>query len=240
LLKDDIPYDAHVLGQNTCLDQIRTYGSGKDPRGGNTTVYAVQLTGDADDIAKKLLIKCDDVSEVGIFKLNDLPDLAFDHFKFLTDYFKKLKRYKNPIPTTDLIMEYNDGKKEGIILIERRNDPFKGCLALPGGYAEYGLTFEENAIKEAKEETGLDVKIIDPEKPFCVHSNPKRDPRYHITNNAYIAKATGVLKKGNFDDAKDPTLYSLREVASLIDNGKLAFDHARILEKYLASKDYKK
>ncbi len=149
---------------------------------------------------------------------------------------KATPKYRNPIPTTDIIIEYKDGQKDGIVLITRKNPPYG--LAIPGGFAEYGISFEENAVKEAKEETGLDVILESPEQPFCVHSNPERDPREHIISVAYIAKGYGRIKGG--DDALNARLYSHDEVAELIKRDKLAFDHARILEKYLRIRGYEK
>ncbi len=140
--------------------------------------------------------------------------------------------YRNPIPTVDIIIEYTDGTKEGIIIIERKNPPYG--LAIPGGFAEYGLSLEENAVKEAREETGLEVVLQNPERPLCVHSRPDRDPRAHMISNTYIAQGRGNLQAG--DDAKAAHLYTLEEVAQLIEQHKLVFDHGRILQKYLDQK----
>ena len=142
--------------------------------------------------------------------------------------------YRNPIPTTDIIIEYNDGKNEGIVLITRKNPPYG--LAIPGGFAELGISLEENAMKEAREETGLEVILESPERPLCVHSNPKRDPRYHILSVAYVAKGYGSLQAG--DDAAGARLYTIPEIKLLIRENGLAFDHARILEKYLEHRGY--
>ncbi len=138
--------------------------------------------------------------------------------------------YKQPFIATDIIIEYNDGHKEGIVLIDRKNEPHG--LALPGGFAEYGLTLEQNAQKEAREETGLGVLIQYPENPFCVHSNPHRDPRAHVISVAYVAEGKGTLRAG--DDAQAAVLYSLSEVVDLLGKDKFAFpDHERIIIKYL-------
>ena len=142
--------------------------------------------------------------------------------------------YKNPSPTTDIIIEYYDGKKEGVVLIERKNPPYG--LAIPGGFAEYGLSLEDNAIKEAKEETGLDIILENPEHPLCVHSKPDRDPRGHMISIAYIAKGYGILKGG--DDAKGARIYSIDEILELTNNNNLAFDHADILREYLIYRKY--
>lgn len=244
LLKDRFPFPITVLGQQTFLDQVRTYHSGKDPRGGNTTVYAVQFHGDIKDIENRLR-NGDDAKEIGIFDKRFLPELAFDHKRFIEEYFQFFKKYKNPIPTTDIIIEYmdeksgekssenSDGKKEGIVLITRKNPPHG--LAIPGGFAELGLSLEENAIKEAKEETGLNITIENPNRPF-VYSSPKRDPRGHMISNTYIAKGHGILKAG--DDAKDARVYSVSELIALLGKEELVFDHEKILRDYLEYKGY--
>jgi 8-oxo-dGTP diphosphatase len=142
--------------------------------------------------------------------------------------------YRNPIPTTDIIIEYGQRGKEGIVLIERRNPPFG--YAIPGGFAEYGLSFAQNARKEALEETGLDLVFLhDEERPFLVKSSPDRDPRGHITSNTYLARGYGVLRAG--DDAKNAYLFTLPEVKRLIERQELAFDHAEILSTYLRYKE---
>ena len=144
--------------------------------------------------------------------------------------------YRNPVPTTDIIIEYNDGKKNGVILIERKNPPYG--RALPGGFAEVGLSLEENAAKEAREETGLEIKLLNPEQPFCVHSHPGRDNRWdqQIFSITYIAKGSGKLAAG--DDAIGAKVYSLTEIADLVEQNGLAFDHGKTLTKYLATKGY--
>jgi len=143
------------------------------------------------------------------------------------------KEYIQPIPTTDIIIRYNDGTKEGLVLIERRNEP-KG-IALPGGFAELNLTLSDNARKEAKEETGLDVKL-DSTQPFLLSDDPNRDPRGHMISHAYSGQGYGTLKAG--DDAKQAFLCSIDEVVDLVQGGtlegmKLVFDHAEILKTYL-------
>ncbi|MFH1637087.1 MAG: NUDIX hydrolase [Candidatus Woesearchaeota archaeon] len=139
------------------------------------------------------------------------------------------KGYRKPFLATDIIIEYNDGQKEGIILITRKNPPHG--IAIPGGFAEYGLSLEENALKEAREETGLGIILENPENPFCVHSNPDRDPRSHVISVVYIARGQGELCAG--DDAKTATLYTIEELLGLLGSGELVFDHERILLKYL-------
>jgi 8-oxo-dGTP diphosphatase len=222
-------YKIELLNQNTNLEQIHTYGKGNDVRGGLTTVYAIQIKNNPKEVEKNL--RCGfDVNQVYVVNNKDIGELAFEHFRMLKEYHKRYKRHKNPIPTTDIIIEYNDEKenKNGIVLIDRKNPPYG--LAIPGGFAENQITLEDNAIKEAKEETNLDIVIQNKNRPF-VYSNPNRDPRGHMIANVYIAKGYGELKAG--DDAKDARVYTKNELKKLIQNNELVFDHAKILNNYL-------
>ena len=93
--------------------------------------------------------------------------------------------------TVDAIIPYQ-GK---IVVIRRKNEPFKGYYALPGGIVEYGETVEEAVLREVKEETGLDVKI---HKLVGVYSDPKRDPRGHFVSICFITLPVGgELKAGS-------------------------------------------
>jgi 8-oxo-dGTP diphosphatase len=151
----------------------------------------------------------------------------------MTDPCHTCGGYNNPPSATDIIIEYSDRRKDGIVLITRKNPPYQGKLALPGGFHERGISLPENAAKEAKEETNLEIIIKgDPERPLCVHSNPNRDPRKHIISITYVAKGSGVLRVG--DDAATATLYSIPDIIDLLGKNGFAFDHERALRKYLA------
>ena len=125
--------------------------------------------------------------------------------------------YRNPLLTVDIIIEIRDG---GIVLIERKNPP-QGW-ALPGGFVDYGESLESAAVREAKEETCLDVKLIE---QFHTYSDPNRDPRHHTVSIVFIARANGTPRGG--DDAKIARLFGENETPSPV-----AFDHARILREY--------
>ena len=123
---------------------------------------------------------------------------------------------KNPALTVDVIIEYDDGS---IILIERGNDPFKGSLALPGGFVEYGETVESAAAREAREETGLEVELVG---LVGVYSDPNRDPRGHTVSVVFRGKVTGGEMAADTDaaDVVRTADYFARP---------LAFDHEQIL-----------
>jgi ADP-ribose pyrophosphatase YjhB (NUDIX family) len=125
--------------------------------------------------------------------------------------------YKNPIPTVDIIIEI---ESKGIILIKRKNSPFG--WAIPGGFVDYGESLEEAAIREAKEETNLDVKLI---RQFHTYSDPKRDPRHHSISTVYIAKGKGKPKAK--DDALEIGIFNESNLPD-----EIAFDHRSILSDY--------
>lgn len=128
---------------------------------------------------------------------------------------------KVPFITVDTIIEV-DG---GIVLIKRKNPPFG--WAIPGGFVDYGETLEEAAIREAKEETGLDVTLV---RQFHTYSEPGRDPRHHTISIVFIAKAKGVPVAS--DDAKEAGVF--KDMDSLPD--EIAFDHREILDDFFCNR----
>jgi ADP-ribose pyrophosphatase YjhB (NUDIX family) len=133
----------------------------------------------------------------------------------------KIRRYKNPFPTVDIIIEVDTREGEGgIVLIKRRNEPLG--WAIPGGFVDYGESLEEAAVREAKEETGLNVHLI---RQFHTYSNPKRDPRFHAISTVYIAKAQGIPEA--CDDAQDVGIFDQHHLPK-----DIVFDHGEILEDY--------
>lgn len=129
-------------------------------------------------------------------------------------------KYKIPSLTVDIFI-FNE--KNEFILIKRGNDPFKDFWALPGGFVDYGETTQHAAVREAKEETSIDVELI---KLFNVYSNPGRDPRRHTVSVLYLARGNFDDAKAD-DDAKDIDVYSFDDLNNL----DLAFDHRMILNE---------
>lgn len=132
------------------------------------------------------------------------------------------EKYKKPSITTDIFI-FNDNKE--FVLIKRRNEPFKDCWALPGGFIDYGETVENAAVREAFEETSIPVKL---EKLVNVYSDPQRDSRGHTITIAYTAIGDLSKAKAN-DDAKDLMIVRAED----IENMDLAFDHRQIIEDSL-------
>lgn len=113
---------------------------------------------------------------------------------------------------------------DGIILIKRKNPP-EGW-ALPGGFVDYGETLEAAAIREAREETGLEIKLI---RQFHSYSDPLRDPRHHSISTVFVAEASGTPRAG--DDAEGLALFNIENLPV-----EIAFDHRQILNDYFSGR----
>jgi 8-oxo-dGTP diphosphatase len=128
-----------------------------------------------------------------------------------------MQERKNPLPTVDIIIEIAG---YGIVLIERKNPPHG--WALPGGFVDYGESLERAAVREAKEETSLDVKLVE---QFHSYSEPGRDPRFHTISTVFIATAEGTPRAD--DDAKTAEIFREDDLPPAI-----VFDHPQILRDY--------
>lgn len=135
------------------------------------------------------------------------------------------RKFRNPFPTVDIIIEVMDGRRRrGIVLIERKNPP--PGWALPGGFVDYGETLEAAAVREAREETSLEVELLG---QLGAYSDPARDPRFHTISTVFLARAAGRPRGG--DDARTAIVADPRDRRR-----QLAFDHRRIIDDYLASR----
>ena len=133
-------------------------------------------------------------------------------------------KYRNPSLTTDIFIFDDD---LNFILIKRKNEPYKDYWALPGGFVDYGECVEDAAIREALEETSINVEL---KELVGVYSDPSRDPRGHTVSITYTAR--GNMKKMNAaDDACDIGLFKQEDLEKI----NLAFDHAKIIKDCLKS-----
>lgn len=126
-----------------------------------------------------------------------------------------------PLVTVDIIIQMIDREFQPIVLIERKHPPYG--WAIPGGFVDVGETLEQAAIREAKEETCLQVELK------CLlgnYSNPARDSRNHTVSAVYVAEARGNPQAA--DDAAHLQLYSPQQLPT-----SLAFDHDLILMDFL-------
>ena len=127
----------------------------------------------------------------------------------------------SPRIAVDIIIDMGAGM---IPLVKRKNPP-EGW-AIPGGFLDANESLEEAALREAREETNLDIEII---RQFHAYSDPNRDDRGHCVSVVFLARAKGEPKAG--DDAAEVKLY---HEMSLPDN--IAFDHKMILDDYFKSR----
>ena len=126
------------------------------------------------------------------------------------------QKYRNPLVTVDIIIEINDK----IVLIKRANPPYG--WALPGGFVDYGESLESSAVREAREETSLEVAL---KEQFHTYSDPDRDPRHHTVTTVFIGKGIGTLMPA--DDAKRVGVFTKNDLPEPI-----VFDHNKIIDDY--------
>ena len=128
---------------------------------------------------------------------------------------------KTPLLTVDAVIVY---EKNNLVLIRRKNTPFQGEYALPGGFVDIGETVENACIREAKEETNLDIEI---ESLIGVYSEPDRDPRGHTVSIAYLCvpKKNSDKPKAQ-DDAESLEVIPIEKLPDL----NLAFDHMEVIK----------
>jgi len=124
--------------------------------------------------------------------------------------------YKSPKLTTDGAI-IKDGR---ILLIKRKNEPFKGKWALPGGFVEYGEKVEDAVVREVKEETGLITKT---KEILGVYSDPNRDPRGHTVTVVFLLEIINGKLKAE-DDADSVKFFNLNKLPDL------SFDHGKIIQ----------
>lgn len=123
---------------------------------------------------------------------------------------------RTPFVTVDIIIRYHGG----IVMIERKNPP--AGWAIPGGFVDVGESLEDAAVREAKEETSLDVTLVE---QFHAYSKPDRDPRFHTVSVVFIADGEGTL--AGRDDARRAEIFTEGSLPDMI-----AFDHRGILIDY--------
>ncbi|HET8794465.1 MAG TPA: NUDIX hydrolase [Nitrososphaeraceae archaeon] len=134
------------------------------------------------------------------------------------------KIYKNPTPTTDVIIT----REEEILVVKRKRNPFKDELAIPGGFVNQNETVEQAAVREIMEETALPIRL---KEILGVYSDPKRDPRKHIITTVFIGEIIGNKKIEPVagDDASAIKWISIGSISDF----KFAFDHKRILNDFV-------
>lgn len=135
--------------------------------------------------------------------------------------------HKNPVPAVDFLISKDDNSK--ILLVRRKNDPFKGMLSIPGGFIKESETAEDAMRREAKEEISL---VVEPIAILGVYSDPQRDPRMHTISVTFINK----IVQGNEDAGDDAAALQWinveDELDGLIQSKQIAFDHSKILTDY--------
>ncbi len=145
----------------------------------------------------------------------------------------KMTKYTGPSLTADamVLRKHTTDEYHDILLITRKKDPFKGCLAFPGGFVDYNEEPLTGCIRELEEECNLHG--TNPEL-VAVAGDPKRDPRKHIVTFCYKLEVPETAQAKAGDDAATARFYPLNEVIKK--PHAFAFDHFAIIKGYLDKK----
>jgi 8-oxo-dGTP diphosphatase len=222
-----------MLDKEAILAQVKTYDSGTDPRGGNTTLFCIQINVDKNKLVHALQ-KSEFVSEFSIVEKDKLPELAFDHKNFINEYYSKLRpfkdspknydpsRYEKPSVSVDTLIFTIRSSRLEILLIKRKSWPFENQWAIPGGFIDMDESLEESALRKLRDETSLrDVYL----EQLYTFGEPKRDPRTRVITISYYALiASDNIKLNASGHASDVTWFDVDSLP------KLAFDHGAIID----------
>lgn len=129
-------------------------------------------------------------------------------------------KYPRPALTADCVVITAEEEPK-VLLIQRANDPFKGCWAFPGGFMDMDETTEQCAIRELEEETGLQVSEV---KQIGAYSRVDRDPRGRTITVAYLARIANAEEVNGQDDAAKAEWFPINNLPPL------AFDHEDIMK----------
>jgi 8-oxo-dGTP diphosphatase len=140
---------------------------------------------------------------------------------------EQLDKHKNPLPAVDFLISKDNNSK--VLLVRRKNDPFKGMLSIPGGFVTVGETAEDAMRREAEEETSL---IVEPIAILGVYSDPQRDPRMHTISVTFITRIVEGNENARDDAAALQWIKLEGELDGLMQSQLIAFDHSKILNDY--------
>ncbi|MBR8538266.1 NUDIX hydrolase [Carboxylicivirga sediminis] len=130
--------------------------------------------------------------------------------------------YPRPAVTTDVVLLAKQTRQ--LLLIQRGNEPYKGLWALPGGFVDMDEELSDAALRELREETGIDTIAIE---QFKTYGGVNRDPRHRTISVVYIAVTGQPLFAQGMDDAADARWFDIDKLPHL------AFDHQLIIEEAL-------
>ncbi len=171
-------------------------------------------------VGEKVVITSRGGENKGGSTLSETGRKLLEEYEKLTEKQEKYT-YRNPSLTVDGVVEKNDM----ILLIKRKNPPFQGMYALPGGFVEYNEPVEKAVVREVEEETGLKTDI---KEMVGVYSDPGRDPRGHTVSVVFSLTIKGGKLEGGSDAER-------AEYFNKTGLPELAFDHSKIISDYLLS-----
>ncbi|MCB9370588.1 NUDIX hydrolase [Candidatus Woesearchaeota archaeon] len=205
------------------LEQVKSYDSGSDVRGGNTTLFLLQTDLRTADLKKHLS------PDLELRAHNAVPKLAFDHNAFVQDYFYYFKNKttanlsQNIAITTDIVLFTIQNQQLKVLLTKREKEPYKDFFTLPGGFIDPKLDLDSAAKSILKRDTNIDGVYLEQLYTF---GDPQRDKRARVLSVAYYALLDSA-RVTLFHSTKYSQInwFSLHEVEKL----SIAFDHKEII-----------
>jgi 8-oxo-dGTP diphosphatase len=204
------------------IEQIKSYDSGKDSRGGNTTSYAIQTNLSQNEL-KQLIPK-----EINFPNVNNLPELAFEHNKIIADYFFTKKNYtlsktqEIGVTIDTVILTVKDGILK-VLLAKRSKEPYKGSYTLPGGFINKESSLDEAALQILKRDTNIEGAYLE---QLFTFGNINRDSRGRVISIAFYALVDyskfDLIKSQKYDEIDWFSSSDLRKI-------NIAFDHKEII-----------
>lgn len=206
------------------LKQLKTYDSGNDSKGVNTTLFLIKT-----NLEKNKLLKEFKSENIEVFEKDNLPQLAFEHNKFISNFFFHDKNYTTRIKqdisiTIDLVIFTIQNNFLKILLSKRSKEPFSNHFSLPGGFVNVDKTLDENAQELLKRDTNIQDVYLEQLYSF---GNLKRDPRGRVISIGYYAlinsEKQNLISSNKYSNSNWISIKELK-------NEKIAFDHKEIIE----------
>lgn len=182
-------------------------------------------------------------------KPNLLDDKGRSEEEFLSTYSPRA--YEKPSLSVDILIITKTTPRK-VLLIRRKNHPFIAQWALPGGFVNMEESLKDAALRELKEETGVEAVSL---SQLHTYGDVHRDPRMRVISVAYLARINDVLQTHANDDAKEASWFRIETTDNYLDfisdtthiryekdtllvcegYDALAFDHIQILSDGLQS-----
>ncbi|MEC8220911.1 MAG: NUDIX domain-containing protein [Nanoarchaeota archaeon] len=213
----------HSSKQKFTLKQIRTYDSGDDSKGGNTTIFLLETNLDSIETLKLF-----SNSELRFFNKNSVPKLAFNHNTFISDFFFHEKNYTTKFEqdisiTIDIVILTIQNESLKVLLSKRTKAPYLNHYSLPGGFASRENSLEEDALNLLKRDVNIGNIFLE---QLFTFGDVERDERGRVISIAYYAlidiQNQNLISSEKYSESTWMTIQEIQKE-------NIAFDHKKII-----------